>query len=155
MVTTTKLLIENKQPKDISGCQPGVREHVSHGTLEFNPEMFEILPATAIVVSGNLIDLRRRILQIGRTPANATILEFLQDNQELPEIKKFLKPWKKQESGHPFFLCFLGTTYRSLTYPCNGDIRMFAFYKEFGWTGNTPTCLDDNINGLHYVVLLK
>lgn len=145
----TKLIIENIQPQDISGCRPGTREHIAHDTIEFNPAIFELVPAFEFS-KGSLCDLRKAVLKTGRTLANATDLDFILKNQNEPSVKKMLDEWKGKWN------VFLGTTYYSLRYTCSGEVRILTHLGNMGWSGDIPNCMDgDDILGNFYVVFIN
>ncbi len=144
-----KLLIENSQPGDLSGCKPGVREHLAHSAFEFDLTAFELVPAFEFT-QGNLCELRNKALATGKILANATDLEFLSKNQQEPMVNEFLDKQKGK------WLVFLGTTYTSLQYHCSGEVRILTYDEKFGWGGDIPHCMDgDNVCSMFYVVFLN
>ena len=153
MEAVQKLIFENKQPKDISGCKPGTREHIVHDPVEFTTDLFELVPAFDLT-RGNLKDLRKKALETERVLANATDLDFLLQNQNSDAVKGLLETWKDK------WVVFAGTTYYSLTYTCSGEVRILTWLgnadPRFGWTGDIPHCLDgDKVCDNFYVAFLK
>lgn len=150
METTEKFIISKKQPKDISGCQPGTREHIAHEPVEFTNDLFELVPAFEFT-KGTLLDLRKEALASGRVPANATDLDFLLENQDNEMVSALLETWKNKR------VVFVGTTYRSIQYSCSGEVRILVWLgDQYGWSGDIPNCMDgDNVLDNFYVAFLK